>query len=543
MTIVRDNWLQRCCAGLLGATWGVLVIGWAPLNPTYIGWLRVGDLSSAYTNLMYFRQSSWLQWPITALPDYGTGWSTMFNEVGVVPLGFVIKLLDPLLPHHFQYFGLWFLVCFILQAIVAHALLIRLRVHNLSLWAGVLLLVTAPVLSFRVAQLGHHDLAAHWIILLAVLMYLERDLRPVRLGLFLLLSLSINAYLFIIVLVVVTAHLFALATNTSTRVGPRRLMCALPIVYLPSVAAYAAFGYLSWGRSVVGVGSFKLNAVAFGASTYGGEEYAYLGVGVIVSVVAGVFTLTPTARRGFRQVFPLVIAAMVLFLVALSNDVAVGRWEFKYPLPEAFETLRQVVRVSNRLSWLLYYLLIIGGVVSVDRLLRQRRTLGLGLLAPVVLLQVSSVWPAATNQDTGVLRRPARVSVLQDERWNAWARSVEAVVIYPVFDVQAERDPETARSLVLAQTLDWFDIIWWAAENNLPINFAYRSRPVTEIVARENERLELEFATGSLNEQALYITASRDEWRPVVPRIPASMDTRFLDGLYVIYPSSVAPRP
>ncbi|MFM2114471.1 MAG: hypothetical protein RI908_212, partial [Actinomycetota bacterium] len=71
---------------------------------------------------------------------------------------------------------------------------------------------------------------------------------------------------------------------------------------------------------------------------------------------------------------------------------------------------------------------------------------------------------------------------------------------------------------------------------NLPTNFSYRSRPVGVIVTRENERLELALATGDLDENAVYITASRDAWRPVVRLLPKSMDTVFVDGLYVIYP-------
>jgi len=78
--------------------------------------------------------------------------------------------------------------------------------------------------------------------------------------------------------------------------------------------------------------------------------------------------------------------------------------------------------------------------------------------------------------------------------------------------------------------------MWWAAESNLPTNFSYRSRPVGTVVARENDRLRQQLTTGKLDERAIYITASRDEWRPVVDLLPTSMDTVFVDGLYVIYP-------
>jgi hypothetical protein len=535
-TMRKPQSIQYSLAGLFGAMWGVLVIGRAPLNPTNVDWLRIGDLSSAYTNLMYFRRSDWLQWPITALPEYGIGWSTMFNEVGVVPLGFLVKLLDPLLPQHFQYFGLWFLACFILQGIIAYALLARLSLSTASVWVGVFLLITAPVLTFRVLNLGHHDLAAHWLILLSLLLYRRQNIRPVQLGMFLLLVLSVNAYLFVITTVVVTAHIISLVIVGAQRMQPTQLVKALSFAYLPSVVGYAAFGYLSWGSSVVGVGTFKLNALAPFAPNYGGESFAFLGFGVVAACVLSVFMFPRVSRQWFRRVAPLVAAAILLYLVALSNEIAVGNWTFTYPIPDFIETLRQVVRVSNRLAWLLYYLLIVGAIVGIDRALLKTRVVGYGVILMVVIAQLFSVWPTVASRDVGVLRRAPRVSVIQDSRWEAWSSSVQRVTIYPVFDVQAERDSETSRGLVLAQTLDWYDIIWWAAEHNLPINFAYRSRPVGDIVSRENARLQTEFTSGTLNDQTLYITATRDEWRLVVPQIPMSMDTRFIDGLYVIYP-------
>lgn len=539
---VRQSWRPRLWALLSGAAWGAVVVRATPLNPLRVDWLRVGDLSSAYMNLMYFRQSDWTQWPVTALPSYGTGWSTMFNEAGVVPLGILVKVFDWLLPAHFQYFGLWFLLCFALQGLLAYELFRRLVVGSICVWLGVFLLVTAPILSFRVLNLGHHDLAAHWLILLAMVVYLEQRLQPFRLGMFLLLALSVNAYLFVLSAVVVTAHLVALGTSRLSRVPLARLARAIPIVCLPSAVGYAAFGYLSWGQGVVGVGNFSLDAAAFLAPGFGGEAFAFLGFGAVVSCFAALTLFREADRSLVRQLAPLATGAVLLYLVAVSNNVTIGPWSFSYPLPELAETLRQVVRVSTRLSWLLYYFVIVVGVIGIDRLTRERRATGLGVLSFVVLTQLISTLPRVVGDESGVLRKSAGGTVIQDARWNTWAKSVDGVMVYPVFDVQADRDPETAKALILAQTLDWFSIIWWAAENNLPINFAYRSRPVADTVERENQRLQAEFTSGRLNERAIYITASRDVWRPVVPQIPLSMDTVFVDGLYVIYPKDQPQR-
>lgn len=524
----------RTLAALLGAIWGLVVVGPARLNPLNVEWLRVGDLSSAYTNLLYFRQTSWWQWPITSLPNYGVGWSTMFNESGVVPLGLAVKLLDPVLPTHFQYFGLWVLACFVLQGVLAYVLLSRLKVTGLVLWVGVLLFVTAPILSFRFSQLGHHDLVAHWLILLAVALYLDEKFRVARLAGLLLLSLSINAYLFVIVVAVVIAHLVALWMAHDRRPSTMQFVRGTLLILAPSLAAYAAFGYLSWGENVVGVGTFRLSVGALVARDFGGEEFAYLGLGSLVAIGFAALVFTTRRYRLARHLLPLVCVSAALYLVSLSNEVSFGSWSLEYPLPDWAESLRQVVRVANRLAWLPYYLLILAGVVGVSRMGSRYRRFVPTLAVCIALLQVVDRVPATVLSETGVLRAKATWSVLQDPRWGKWQASADRVVLYPVFDVQG---PSTApQSAVLAETQDWFDIMWWAAEANLPTNFSYRSRPVGDIVTRENERLELALATGDLDENAVYITASRDAWRPVVRLLPKSMDTVFVDGLYVIYP-------
>jgi len=524
----------RTFAGLIGAVWGVLVVGLARINPFNIEWLRVGDLSSAYTNLMYFRQTSWWQWPITSLPNYGVGWSTMFNESGVIPLGLVVKLFDPLLPMEFQYFGLWVLACFVLQGVVACVLLTKLNVTGWCCWVGVLLFVTSPILSFRFAQLGHQDLVAHWLILLALVLYLDTRLRVLRLTTLLLLALSINAYIFVIVASILIAHLIALLMAQGGHASAVQVARGAVLMFAPSAVAYAAFGYLSWGDDIVGVGQFRLSLGAFVARDYGGEEFAYLGLGSLVAIGLAAVSFVLTKQRLARNWVPLVAVAVALFMVALSNEISLGVWSVEYPLPDWATSLRQVVRVANRLAWLPYYLLVIAGIAGISRMTGRLGHLMPVVLIGVVVLQLSDRVPAIVASRTGVLRAEATWSVLQDPRWATWQKSVDQVVLYPVFDVQG---PKTGSdSAVLAETQDWFDIMWWAAEANLPTNFSYRSRPVGAVVERENDRLRQQLTTGKLDERAIYITASRDEWRPVVDLLPASMDTVFVDGLYVIYP-------
>ena len=518
----------------LSLAWGAFVIGRGPLNPFNTDWLHVGDLSSAQTNLMYFRQTSWLQWPVTALPNYGVEWGTLFNESGVVPLGLITKVLNPVLPMGFQYFGYWALACFVLQGLVAHRLLTRLRVEGVALWAGISLFLLVPVLSFRIQQLGHHDLIAHWLILLAFDQYFDARFRKWHLSALLLLALSVNAYIFALVFVVVLIKSILHVLRERYLLRARKMLWTCSAIFIPSLVAYSAYGYLSLGNGIVGSGFFRLNGLAFVSRTYLGEDFAYLGAGVLMVLPCVIYLVITNPRDLLRGHVTLLAVGIVLFLVALSPRVAVGSWQITYPVPEVFETVRQVFRVANRLSWLLYYHLILLAILALNSL-RVRYPVVAGVVGIVaVSLQLTDQVTLIGGSQFGALQR-VEWNVLQDGRWDGWATSVNEVVVYPTFDVQAS--PDSAGSAILIETGDFLDILWWTARHNLPVNLAYRSRPVPEVVADQNSRLSSQLAVREFNEHALYIIPFRDDWRPLVPDIPPTMDTRFVDGLYVIFPS------
>ncbi|MGA0710801.1 MAG: hypothetical protein ACO3O7_08970 [Ilumatobacteraceae bacterium] len=274
--------------------------------------------------------------------------------------------------------------------------------------------------------------------------------------------------------------------------------------------------------------------MAFVSRTYLGEDFAYLGAGVLMVLPCVIYLAITKSRELLRGHVTLLAVGIVLFLVALSPRVGVGSWQITYPVPEVFETVRQVFRVANRLSWLLYYHLILLAILALNSL-RVRYPVVAGVVGIVaVSLQLTDQVTLIGGSQFGALQR-VEWNVLQDGRWDGWATSVNEVVVYPTFDVQAS--PDSAGSAILIETGDFLDILWWTARHNLPVNLAYRSRPVPEVVADQNSRLSSLLAVREFNEHALYIIPFRDDWRPLVPDIPPTMDTRFVDGLYVIFPS------
>ena len=113
---------------LIGAALFILIYGYNILDPSYDGWLlnNQGDLTQHYIGWEFFRKTKW-HFPI-GLTDgliAGRPMSVMFTDS--IPLFAVFfKLLSPLLPETFQYFGLWGLFYFIMQGGLSASLLRKL---------------------------------------------------------------------------------------------------------------------------------------------------------------------------------------------------------------------------------------------------------------------------------------------------------------------------------------------------------------------------------------------------------------------------------
>ena len=96
----------------------VLLFGIKCINPRNIDWiLKDKDLYEHYLQWDAYRHSDWT-FPLMgsnalSYPEY----ASYIVRNNVVGLEILFKLISPLLPTNFQFFGAWGLICFILQGI------------------------------------------------------------------------------------------------------------------------------------------------------------------------------------------------------------------------------------------------------------------------------------------------------------------------------------------------------------------------------------------------------------------------------------------
>lgn len=164
-------------AAIIGATVFFYYFDLTILNPKNLTWLVDGDRLQHYVGSYALRLDEW-RFPITKtnLIAYPEGASIIYTDSNPL-LSTFFKLFRPIFPPEYQFFGLWFLSCWILQAIFGYLIVMKLTKNSIYslLCAGLLCLL--PAMFHRVM---HTNLTAFWIILWAIYVFISSDKKYIK---------------------------------------------------------------------------------------------------------------------------------------------------------------------------------------------------------------------------------------------------------------------------------------------------------------------------------------------------------------------------
>lgn len=371
-------------SGLLGAVSFLLLYGWNILDPLNTDWLLLGgDRTQHYLGWVGYRNSDWA-FPIGMMDQvtYPCNISIIFTDS--IPLFAVFfKILSPFLPNQFQYFGLWGILCFILDGVISAKILKKYLYSDFQVIMGSAFFI----LSFQVLckMFWHTALAGHWLILLAMYLFLyHNENSPYKKELFWWFGLgclvsSVHIYFLLMCGIILLGFcLFDFLLNRSIK------KC---VGYLCSYisAAFITIGMLggfSSGNSVTdgGLGSFSLNLNGFfnsmGYGTLlkglpyragGLEGFAYLGAGILFLLLATSAFLFYTTnyrqkiyyRTNYRQISAVFIC-LIAAIVSLSPVISLGNHVlFTIPLPSFMSKAWGIFRASGRIVWICIYFIFI----------------------------------------------------------------------------------------------------------------------------------------------------------------------------------------
>ena len=571
------------------------------LDPRDVNWLLPfwhGNIDSAqhYLGWEYFRSAPLLQWPIGKTPNLGPGSGSSIAMTDSIPLlAFIFKPFTYWYQGTFQYFGIWTLICFVLQSIVSWKLLGIWLKNQFLRSLGCCFFVIAPAFLDRLTF--HFALAAHWVILFALYLFFRKEFSFKFWILLGIVSILIQPYLAIMVSAVFLVSL----------VGNENFLKQL-VLYVGAVGFFAyqsglfVFGFSNAGSE--GFGTYSSNGLSMVDPGFPDfdrvpwstkvpnvwenigqrEGFAFLGSGILLIAVVVFLKQLLSNRRCFGnwpgwvvvlacanfarvrndQSFLVLLGAVLISICvmrihslfpaeritaikivcmtigfsmfALSNEVLVGEYRpINVEVPAVFMDLVAVARSSGRFIWLPMYLVMTVVVVSVLKLFPRR--VSPVLVFVVLLLQINDS-SQATRFLSDTYTRPGPENNLPSATWEILGIRYQSVEFVP-----AAHKPRLLDSNPDFQNTAgwlWRDVGVLGQKYDWELNSFYFGRVPEAAFLKENTEVNERLQSGDFDSSVLYIFIGSDEWELAKKsaRSPDLIGT--LDGVPVLAPGLMA---
>jgi hypothetical protein len=526
--------------GLLPLLFGVLaffcVIGPRALDPQNIAWLEQGDPATHYLGWEYFRHSPWT-FPLGLNPFYGVelGSSIIFSDSNPL-LALLFKPFNAWLPATFQYFGLWLLVCFVLQAWFGWKLLGLMTGNPLIRLLGTGLLVVSPPMFLRMG--GHLSLSGHFLILAALYLALLPNLYRRRLawGALLAVTAMVHAYLLAMVALIWVADLLGKTFSQQLTRRQGLLEGVLLFAVVSACCWQAGYFTIADGAQSGGFGLYRMNLLSpfdpagwsfilpdlpKASGDYEGFNYAGLGVLLLVPLALMAWLRNPQPLKDELRLRRWLLLALIgLALFALSNQIGVGAHTFSYPLPKIVTNLANIFRASGRMFWPVLYALILMVMFLLVRGYRPR--IVVALLALALTIQI-------VDTRNGWLGLRQSKMMTPSAEW--------ATPMRDPFWASAAAHYLNVRSLMPQnQSEHWQVIADFAATHGLKTDAVYLGRMSSKALEQARKKAQSMLESGQYDADSLYIlddTVLTDAAKSV--NSETDLLTR-VDGLVVLAP-------
>lgn len=404
-------------AALLGGIAFALIYGIKILNPLYTDWLLTGgDPSQHYLGWEFFRRSSWyFPFGLTDQLAYPLKTSVIYTDS--IPIFAVFfKLFRSILPRQFQYFGIWGLLCFVLQGYYAAKILGERSSSKTVILVGSVFFIVSPIMVFRMYY--HTALAAHWLILLAIYFYSKhekeyRDIfKPVmQWGILGILIGSIHLYFVPMCGAILLGYILC-SIWKERKVRIRFFYPGISFSVGLFLTIYLLGGFSSGadtGTNNLGLFSFNLNAFLNPMSystllkntslwnwpfyTQGQYEgFSYLGMGIILLCACGIVLMVKNIfRRRKPSVYQVMTVLMSIGLIVLAASPTIT-WNDKLllqlPYSSTIYKYWGIFGSCGRMAWPVVYFLMIFGITSIGNMKWKRKEISCVVLILACLVQV-----------------------------------------------------------------------------------------------------------------------------------------------------------
>ena len=473
------------------AAWGsffgiiafLLLYGLTPLDVTNDHWIMAGydetDIIQHYAGWVMYRNSPWT-FPLGMSEMMAAGTGTMLSFTDSVPWAAILfKCFDRFLPSTFQYFGIYTLLCYILQGAAAALLLRRKTADAAFISLGTLLFVFAPILMDRAMR--HTALGSQWLVLLAIYFFLEfrqSDKTWLPKGYFLLTALLIGLHPYFLPMVMVFVLLTVIEAWQGRKISRARILgwflahgvLVLFCCYILGIIGQGVnssrdrFGYFSMNIDAL------FNPLSVGGYYGGylwssflpaqplilgnGDGFNYLGLGgiLLAAVVLLLLLRSPhNLRMLIRQNRAYLICMAGLTLFAISNVITFrDQILLQIPLNQKLQEICGTFRASSRMFYPVYYSSFIFSLYYLwDCFAHQQRKFLLGVLLGIVVLQGLDLSPGIAAKEQQMQEKSTFMSsVVYDEALAAALKDTDCLV-------RQDAMPQDRELAVLAGKCHW----------------------------------------------------------------------------------------
>lgn len=497
----HPNWANYLIPLVTGISFFLFIYGYQILDVNNIHWLGGGDGLQNYIGWEFFRQTEW-NFPVIGLsPNYGMNISSSIVFTDSNPLlSIFFKGLSSLIPDRFQFFGVWLLICCILQSIFSWKILKIYTPSTVICCAGTILFMFIPAWINRVA---HINLMAHFLLLAAIYLTLRRKKSKIfEWPLLICLACGIHFYLAMMVMIIWLYNLFSRCIFKED--APKKIIIELFLTLTLTSITLFVLGYFTVGdvSDRGGFGKYNNNILSpimtsgwsllastnkIGFSPL--ESMNYWGIGVILLCAISLFLSVRNIKKWkiSRRKATLLASCLTFFVIATTNNIEFGRYSFYVPLPYNLLDSLSIFRGSARFFWGITYVAILFSLVAVIR--SCNKNTAILIIAPLALLQIIDISKGYSWNDFYFHKNHRSAEVLKNKFWEEGIKSYNAIRFVP-FENRGQH---------------WQSLSLVALKNHMPTDAVYMARFSNDKADNMNNTIIHDIVYGKYDAKTVYI--------------------------------------
>ncbi len=511
MKIIEKNKINstnKYTLALFGAIIGfvvfILIYGVNALNPLNEQFVVHGyiekDIAQHYAGWKLYRNSPW-QFPLGVGSNIEFPYGSSVSYTDSIPLfAILFKIISPILPSTFQYFGLFVLLCFMLQGVFGALIVSIFSENKIFCCISSIFFVLSPIMIDRAFR--HCALSAHFLILSSIYYYFKntRNNNKSYIPFYVINALAITIHPYFLPFTFAIMFAFALEDFFIYKNKLKSVIHIFTSIAITLFTGYiiGAF-YNNGGISALGYGYFSMNlnsyfnpaSVSFDnwsrflniRPVTGGqlEGFNYLGISIIIMAFIGAIVTLIKNRKDIlnfiKNYFGIIFSTICLVIFAVGNILTYGGLQlFKFPISENI-IIRyfNIFRANGRFGWLFFYLIFIFAIYCVYKY-TNKDTLSVLIISILAILQIFDISGVLIDKHNYFYDKVASHSqnvelVAKHPFWEETVQKVDGVV-----EMESEQGYMFGNGLI--------DIASMCGKHNKYINSTFAAR--TNVIKRKD---------------------------------------------------------